>query len=143
MRPLLQARTEARRERTSASSQPKRSAKARRSCGIKSIFAVRNIAPGGNCGHNSCRNNYCAADHCGVCCLALFGTSIAVACCETSFYSEDCKADALSSYHKVLCGKDLSETYQSCGGTNAEKDGIPLVMTQVLAAAVQQNWQTL
>lgn len=109
----------------------------------KSIFAVRNVAPGGNCGHNSCKNNYCAADHCGACCLTLFGKGIAAGCCSIGFCSEECKADALSSYHKILCGKDFSEIYQSGGATNPENDGVPLVMLKVLATAVQQKVKPL
>ena len=47
-----------------------------------------------------------------------------------------------NAYHKVLCGKEFSEVYQSCPGADVES-GNPLATMKVLATAVQQEVKPL
>lgn len=81
---------------------------------------------------------------CSACCQPLYGSNVAVDCCKARFCTESCKAEALSAYHRILCGKDLSWLYAACKDADVVTNKmIPLLMVKVLATAIQHNAKPL
>ncbi|KAI9821266.1 MAG: hypothetical protein M1827_004002 [Pycnora praestabilis] len=82
--------------------------------------------------------------YCGACSEFLPRNAVTMTCCDVKFCSDTCKNEALTTYHKVLCGKDFSWLYQSCQDANPTfNDMIPLLMVKVLGTAVQHNTKPL
>lgn len=65
-------------------------------------------------------------------------------CCKDRFCSVSCKTEAVNTYHKALCGRDLSWLYDKCKDADPISNSmIPLIMVKILAAAVQSNAKPL
>ena len=111
--------------------------------GSLGVFARRDIKKGEHILFD--RSIYFAANgHDELACEACGGSTlrspIMLSCCKVRYCSVACKTEALQSYHKVLCGKDLGWLHKAYSGADSlSNDIVPLLMVKVFATAVQNN----
>ena len=84
-------------------------------------------------------------NHCLACCRILRNKDvIRLTSCTCVFCSDECRQEAVDTYHNVICGRDFSWLYEACKGADKTFiDMIPLMMIKILGTAVHLECKPL